>query len=345
MGKANAKCYTEQPVILDDGLLDSANRAISSDSNADDANQDASLCNPTATLSCPGNNLGSEKLLGGSLNSALIEQPNAISAYPRNPSPTCLGEPLKDPARQSKDDAHISRDGRLEQCQSTADVLGGVNSEEEQKQRDSKNSGDSDSDQHSDGSDGPRPAKRRRKLQPSPSRSSSRLDRSHTALGQTQLELAPSLGCDGHRGADAEPASIMSSAEYQEWPLHGFLKRTTIGHDIHYGIEFSLEQLQPPTCPPHISWASSNRDSSTASASSSLLSTQAKKIKSGPPSQSMRTRFTSEEDARLVDLKEMKGWSWEKIETEFPGRTRATLQVRYCTKLKTRAAASNQRRH
>jgi hypothetical protein len=31
--------------------------------------------------------------------------------------------------------------------------------------------------------------------------------------------------------------------EYQEWLMHGFLKRTTIGDEIQYSIEFSLEQL------------------------------------------------------------------------------------------------------
>src|SRR5438045_2724238 len=57
------------------------------------------------------------------------------------------------------------------------------------------------------------------------------------------------------------------------------------------------------------------------------------------PSRSKRPRFTEEEDARLVDLKQ-RGWSWEDIQRSFPGRSTGSLQVRYSTKLKERNAAS-----
>jgi hypothetical protein len=33
-------------------------------------------------------------------------------------------------------------------------------------------------------------------------------------------------------------------AEYQQWSMHGCLKRATIGRDTRYVMEFSLEQLQ-----------------------------------------------------------------------------------------------------
>ena len=55
--------------------------------------------------------------------------------------------------------------------------------------------------------------------------------------------------------------------------------------------------------------------------------------------QPKRPRFTEEEDARLVDLKQ-RGWSWEDIQRSFPGRSTGSLQVRYSTKLKERNAAS-----
>lgn len=45
-------------------------------------------------------------------------------------------------------------------------------------------------------------------------------------------------------------------------------------------------------------------------------------------------RFTPENDALLVDLKEAKDLSWKQIADFFPGRSSGTLQVRYCTKLK-----------
>jgi hypothetical protein len=56
--------------------------------------------------------------------------------------------------------------------------------------------------------------------------------------------------------------------------------------------------------------------------------------------QSKRPRFTEEEDAKLVDLKERRGWSWEDIQRSFPGRSTGSLQVRYSTKLKERNTAS-----
>ncbi|RHZ74911.1 hypothetical protein CDV55_108314 [Aspergillus turcosus] len=47
-----------------------------------------------------------------------------------------------------------------------------------------------------------------------------------------------------------------------------------------------------------------------------------------------KLKFTQEEDALLVELKENKNLTWKQIADFFPGRTSGTLQVRYCTKLK-----------
>ncbi|OJJ51309.1 hypothetical protein ASPZODRAFT_148615 [Penicilliopsis zonata CBS 506.65] len=47
-----------------------------------------------------------------------------------------------------------------------------------------------------------------------------------------------------------------------------------------------------------------------------------------------KLKFTAEEDALLVELKENKNLTWRQISDFFPGRTSGTLQVRYCTKLK-----------
>ncbi|KAI9928869.1 hypothetical protein ASPWEDRAFT_49063 [Aspergillus wentii DTO 134E9] len=47
-----------------------------------------------------------------------------------------------------------------------------------------------------------------------------------------------------------------------------------------------------------------------------------------------KLKFTPEEDALLVELKENKNLTWKQIADFFPGRTSGTLQVRYCTKLK-----------
>jgi hypothetical protein len=136
---------------------------------------------------------------------------------------------------------------------------------------DSDGYGDSDGDgntenyQDIDDSEASRPAKRRK---PSPSHSD------------------PTLG-------DAEP-TFNARAEYQEWPMHGFFKRTTIGNEIRYGMGFSLEQLQElcALACPHSSQAGSDRDFSTRSTSSSRQTTQAEKTRLGLASQRKRIRFT-----------------------------------------------------
>lgn len=52
-----------------------------------------------------------------------------------------------------------------------------------------------------------------------------------------------------------------------------------------------------------------------------------------PPS-GPKAKFTLEDDALLIELKEKHEMTWKKISDFFPGRSSGTLQVRYCTKLK-----------
>lgn len=47
-----------------------------------------------------------------------------------------------------------------------------------------------------------------------------------------------------------------------------------------------------------------------------------------------KLKFTPEDDALLVELKETTNMTWKQIADFFPGRSSGTLQVRYCTKLK-----------
>jgi len=55
---------------------------------------------------------------------------------------------------------------------------------------------------------------------------------------------------------------------------------------------------------------------------------QAKKTRSGPRLRRKCIRFTAEEDAKLVNLKEFKRRLWDEIECEFPRKFRAALRVR-----------------
>jgi hypothetical protein len=138
---------------------------------------------------------------------------------------------------------------------------------EEKEQEGHGSDNDHRDDQDSDDSEGPRPAKQRR---PSPSKSDptskcsrrqhpqrpsescsrnlSKLDKSQTAPPQTQLDLSiNSNDCTQSQHSSAHSSKddqqISTTTEYREWPMHGFFKRTTIGNEIRYSIDFSLEQL------------------------------------------------------------------------------------------------------
>ncbi|KAK1077921.1 hypothetical protein LTR33_007676, partial [Friedmanniomyces endolithicus] len=58
-----------------------------------------------------------------------------------------------------------------------------------------------------------------------------------------------------------------------------------------------------------------------------------------PKPKGPKLKFTAEDDALLVELKETKNLTWKQIADFFPGRTSGTLQVRYCTKLKAKSSA------
>jgi hypothetical protein len=97
-------------------------------------------------------------------------------------------------------------------------------------------------------------------------------------------------------------------------------------------MEFGLEdaqQLCAATFPLHTSLAGSN-------ASCSVRPTRPFSvcIQTDTQSWSKRPRFTVDKDAKLVELKEGRAWSWEDIQREFPGRSMGSLQVRYSTRLK-----------
>ncbi|KAK3632232.1 hypothetical protein LTR56_016473 [Elasticomyces elasticus] len=50
-------------------------------------------------------------------------------------------------------------------------------------------------------------------------------------------------------------------------------------------------------------------------------------------------KFTIEDDALLVELKNTKNLAWKQISNFLPGRSPSTLQIRYCTKLKAQTTA------
>jgi hypothetical protein len=123
--------------------------------------------------------------------------------------------------------------------------------------------------------------------------------------------------------------------------MRGFFKLITIRNEVRYGIEFSLEDVQQlcaAAFPLHTSSTGPNA-SFSARPSRRAWSFSACAQAENASSRSKRPRFTEEEDAKLVDLKQ-RGWSWEDIQRSFPGRSTGSLQVRYSTKLKERNTTS-----
>jgi hypothetical protein len=102
----------------------------------------------------------------------------------------------------------------------------------------------------------PRPAKRRKRHSPlhlrrshplvSPSTTSLEVDDAHP---QTNRECSPKFIYNKHHHASrtsrspSAAAESVLAAEYEEWPLHGFLKRTRIGSTTSFNLEFHLTHV------------------------------------------------------------------------------------------------------
>jgi hypothetical protein len=115
-------------------------------------------------------------------------------------------------------------------------------------------------------------------------------------------------------------------AEYQEWPFQGFLKRTRIGDDVTYNLEFKLpsisEHFHLPINPAALDV---NHD---AAAHSKIHQAPLKPKKSKVP-------WTEEEDVKLLQMWN-EGRSWEYIFAALPSRSEGTIRVRCSTKFKRR---------
>ncbi|KAI9808827.1 MAG: hypothetical protein M1827_007202 [Pycnora praestabilis] len=145
--------------------------------------------------------------------------------------------------------------------------------------------------------------------------------------------------------SSAETSATIADAEYEEWPLQGFLKRTKIRHETTYNLEFNLNhtaQLLKITAPPQALGIGCDGEMSIRPISCLSTSSQAK-IPQPPRLQNKCSPFTKTEDMMLVDLKENQHLPWKEINCRFPNRSVATLQVHYSTKLKNRPTTSTKK--
>ncbi|KAK4504542.1 hypothetical protein PRZ48_005458 [Zasmidium cellare] len=166
---------------------------------------------------------------------------------------------------------------------------------------------------------------------------------SHAGGGQVPVELTP----HGHH-AQLQPGAAL---QYQPYPSqrpspqhsHSGQSSSVHSHSLQYQQQAAqqhhhhrLPNQQPP-----------NKMQRTVGSFDATLS-PTDEDDHGPPSvvgqpgmpapaprpKGPKLKFTPDDDALLVELKETKNLTWKQIADFFPGRSSGTLQVRYCTKLK-----------
>ena len=128
-------------------------------------------------------------------------------------------------------------------------------------------------------------------------------------------------------------AESVPAAEYQEWPLHGFLKRTRIGKERMFNLEFHLSHLPEDlglSAPFEalgsslgIKTSAQPRISHSAVAHSKTRQAISRRL-------TKRSQWTAEEDVTLVRMKE-DNCSWEEISAALPFRSPGAIQVHYST--------------
>jgi len=223
-------------------------------------------------------------------------------------------------------------------------------------------------DNHDTSDEDPRPA-RRRKLRSAPAvtaplhlRRSPRLGSPSTtrheideAQPQDDYECSSTFVDDEQRCASRTSpsppttAEAVPFAEYQEWPFQGFLKRTKIGDDISYNLEFKLPSISGHLHLP-INPKALDIDHNTVAHSQihqAPLRVEKRSVKRKSTStatchrvpsatlQAKRTRvpWTEEEETTLLQMRN-DGRPWEEISAALPGRSIGTIRVRCSTKFK-----------
>jgi hypothetical protein len=128
----------------------------------------------------------------------------------------------------------------------------------------------------------------------------------------------------------------MPAAKYEEWPLQGAaLKRLVVNGKVTFQLEFSWE--------PYVGGHASG--SHSGNKFQPQIAKRSHRTQRSPTSHG----FTSEEDDLIVKLKEEQQLRWpeihEKFSDKFPQRrSQGSLQVRYCTKLKSGKRAERKSR-
>jgi len=120
-------------------------------------------------------------------------------------------------------------------------------------------------------------------------------------------------------------AEAVPAAEYQEWPFQGFFKRTRIGDDVTYNLEFKLPSISQHS---HLTINPAALDINHNVAEHS-------KIHQAPLKPKKSRVSWVEDDIKLAQMWN-EGRSWEYIFAELPHRSEGSIRVRCSTKFKKR---------
>jgi hypothetical protein len=126
-------------------------------------------------------------------------------------------------------------------------------------------------------------------------------------------------------------------AEYREWPFQGFLKRTKIGNETTYNLEFQLSHIPEHLHLPVLSEAlgmRSNKETSAEAATPHDTGAHSRVHSTALQSKRKRVPWRPGEDETILKMMEEGGCSWEEIHHALPDRTPGAIQVHYSTKLK-----------
>jgi hypothetical protein len=131
------------------------------------------------------------------------------------------------------------------------------------------------------------------------------------------------------------------AAEYEEWLLRGFLKRTRIEKEMMYNLEFHLTHL-----PKHLELPiplealgmDSSRDALERARTSHTAGPCSKERPAAPRLQMKRAQWEEKEETTLINTRNA-GFSRSEIQAAIPNRTMGAIQVRYSTKFSGRASA------
>jgi hypothetical protein len=123
-------------------------------------------------------------------------------------------------------------------------------------------------------------------------------------------------------------------AEYQEWPFQGFLKRIRIGDDVTYNLEFKLpsisEHLHLPIDPAALDvFSSKEAPAKVPTLYDAATHSKIQQASLQPKKKRKHLKWTAEEDATVLKMKDEDGCSWEEIHKALPHRTPVAIKVQY----------------